>query len=40
MVAQADFSYDDSTYVQRVTELMLEEYELQYDGGGNTQPSS
>ncbi len=40
VVTQADFSYDDGTYVQRVTELMLEEYELQYDGEeGNTQPS-
>src|SRR5690606_96282 len=33
-----DYSYDDGRYVQRVTELRLEDYELQYEGEvGSTQ---
>ncbi len=40
VVTQPDFSYDDGTYVQRVTELRLAGYELQYEGEpGNTQES-
>ncbi len=39
IVTQPDFSYDDGLYVQRVTELVLEGYELAYDGEpGSTQP--
>lgn len=32
IVTQPDYSYDDGRYVQRVTELRLEDYELQYEG--------
>lgn len=40
VVTQPDFSYDDGTYVQRVTELKLAGYELEYDGEpGSTQPT-
>ncbi|MFA7460842.1 MAG: POTRA domain-containing protein, partial [Trueperaceae bacterium] len=40
VVTQSDYSYDDGVYVQRVTELMLEGYELQYEGDqGSTQAS-
>lgn len=40
VVTQPDYSYDDGRYVQRVTELTLEGYELRYEGEeGTTQPS-
>src|SRR5690606_5753249 len=40
VVTQPDFSYDDGIYVQRVTELKLAGYELEYDGEpGSTQPT-
>ncbi|MFO7546882.1 MAG: POTRA domain-containing protein [Trueperaceae bacterium] len=40
LLTQPDFSYDDGTYVQRVTELKVRDYELRYDGEpGSTQPS-
>ncbi len=40
VVTQPDYSYDDGRYVQRVTELMLDGYELQYEGDvGSTQES-
>ncbi len=32
IVTQPDYSYDDGRYVQRVTELQLEGYELEYEG--------
>lgn len=32
VVTRPDFSYDDGTYVQRVTELKTAGYELRYDG--------
>jgi len=40
VVTQPDYSYDDGRYVQRVTELVLDGYELQYEGDvGSTQES-
>lgn len=40
VVTQSDYSYDDGRYVQRITELMLDGYELEYDGEpGSTQPT-
>ncbi len=32
VVTRPDFSYDDGTYVQRITELKIAGYELRYDG--------
>ena len=32
VLTQPDFSYDDGTYIQRVTELRIGEYQVVYDG--------
>lgn len=38
VITQPDFSYEDGLYVQRVTELVLDGYEVAYDGEpGSTQ---
>lgn len=40
IVTRPDFSYDDGVYVQRITELKVQGYELRYDGEpGSTRDS-
>ncbi len=40
VVTRADFSYDDGTYVQRITELKTAGYELRYEGAPSSTRES